>query len=161
MKFSEAEFAALMGKGNVRISATIGRRVIGGHARVVTVKPGMKVAAARPRPGQKTPLEQEEETAQAFLFQLRVMGLPEPTRQYRFHPTRRFKADFAWKAQSLLLEVDGGVWEQGRHNRGAGFIRDQLKRNEAVLLGWRVLHVVPADVKSGAAARLIERALKP
>ena len=70
-------------------------------------------------------------------------GLPCPVREFAFHPGRRWRFDYAWPAQKVAVEVDGGAWTQGRHTRGAGFIEDQVKRNAAVLLGWRVLHCTP------------------
>ena len=78
----------------------------------------------------------------------------------RFHPTRRWRFDLAWPRHLLALEIDGGVWTQGRHVRGDGFIRDLEKMNEAQLAGWRVLRVTPDQVKDGSALGLIRRALE-
>ena len=41
--------------------------------------------------------------------QIRAVGLPPPVTEYRFHPERRWRADFAWPEKKLLVEVDGGV----------------------------------------------------
>jgi hypothetical protein len=72
-------------------------------------------------------------------------GLPVPTPEYRFHPARKWRADYAWPFASprVLVEIDGGAWTQGRHTRGAGFIADQRKRNAAALLGFVTLHYTP------------------
>lgn len=72
-------------------------------------------------------------------------GLPEPTPEYCFHPTRKWRADYAFifTKPRVLVEVDGGVWAQGRHTRGAGFIEDQRKLNAAALLGFTVLRYTP------------------
>ena len=85
-------------------------------------------------------------------------GIPEPKEEVRFHPTRKWRFDYGWPDVKLALEVDGAVWVAGRHNRGAGFIKDQEKRNEAVLAGWRVLHCTPKDIKTGAVFELLRRA---
>jgi len=59
--------------------------------------------------------------------------------EYKFHPKRRWRFDFAFPLIKIAVEIEGGVWSGGRHTRGAGFIKDMEKYNAAVLLGWRVL----------------------
>jgi hypothetical protein len=85
--------------------------------------------------------------------------VPVPVGEHRFHPTRKWRFDWAWPQQFLALEVNGGAYIQGRHTRGAGFEKDCEKLSEAAVLGYRVLHVLPAQVASGAALMLVERAL--
>jgi hypothetical protein len=95
--------------------------------------------------------------------QMRVVGLPEPVREYVFAPPRRWRFDFAWPDLPITdrwaVEVEGGTWVNGRHGRGAGFQNDCEKYNRAALLGWRVLRVTPAQIRSGAALAWIERAV--
>jgi very-short-patch-repair endonuclease len=91
-----------------------------------------------------------------LLLHLRAAGLPEPVREYRFHPSRRWRFDFVWPAAMLAVEVEGGSWIHGRHVRGRGFEADCAKYNAAVLLGWRVLRFTTAMVESGAAISAIE-----
>lgn len=86
-----------------------------------------------------------------FLHQCRAAGLPEPEREYHFHPTRDWRADFAWPASRLLVEIEGAVWTGGRHTRGGGFSEDCEKYAEATLRGWRVLRFTPTQVKGGYA----------
>jgi len=93
-------------------------------------------------------------------FYLRLNDtIPAPEREYRFHPKRFWRMDFAWPAAMLAVEVDGGVWAQGRHSRGAGYIADCEKLNEATLLGWRVLRVTGQHIDDGSAIDWIRRAL--
>lgn len=92
-------------------------------------------------------------------FQVRASGLDAPDRQVKFHPARRFRFDLAWPALLVYCEVDGGVWVQGRHTRGAGYIRDTEKFNEATVLGWRGLRVVPDQIKTGKALEWIKQTL--
>lgn len=75
----------------------------------------------------------------------RSAKLPEPVPEWCFHPTRKWRLDYAWPYANppLGVEVDGGVWNEGRHTRGAGFIEDQRKLNAAVLLGFRILRYTP------------------
>ena len=91
----------------------------------------------------------------------RAAGLPEPVPEYQFHPSRKWRADYCWPAQKLILEIDGGVWTQGRHTRGSGRIADMEKQSEAAILGYRILYVTPEQVSNGAALDYIQRALRP
>lgn len=67
---------------------------------------------------------------------------PELEQELKFHPTRRWRADFAHHASQTLIEVEGGIHSYGRHNRASGFIKDAEKYLEANLLGWRVIRLV-------------------
>ena len=75
-------------------------------------------------------------------------GLPAPTRQYRFHPTRRWTFDFAWPDIKLAVEIHGGIWRpKGAHNTGTAIHRDCEKSREATKLGWRVLAYTTKDLQ--------------
>lgn len=94
----------------------------------------------------------------AFDKQCRFVKLREiPVAEHRFHPTRRWRFDWAFKAAKIALEVEGGAWTQGRHTRGSGFVKDMEKYNEAQILGWRILRVTPQALEDGTALSLIER----
>ena len=66
-----------------------------------------------------------------------VYGLPAYEREYRFHPTRKWRFDFSFRDAMVAVEIDGGQWQAhgGRHARDS----DREKHNEAARLGWRVL----------------------
>lgn len=66
----------------------------------------------------------------------RLLGGPELVKEYRFHPRRQWRADYAHAQSRTIIEIDGGVWSDGRHTRGAGFIEDCRKLNAATALGW-------------------------
>jgi very-short-patch-repair endonuclease len=91
---------------------------------------------------------------------IQLTGLPSPAREYRFHPSRRWRFDFAWPIYKVAVEVDGGIYSCGRHVRGTGFERDAEKGNEAVLQGWRVLHFTRRQIKSGTAIKTIETLMR-
>jgi very-short-patch-repair endonuclease len=97
---------------------------------------------------------------ETMAFQLKAAGLPEPIRQFRFLPPRRWRADFAWPERMLLLEVDGGVFIAGGHNRGQAYTLDRERDAEAICNGWTVLRVTSGQVESGQALSWVERLLK-
>lgn len=95
--------------------------------------------------------------------------LPMPVAELRFHPTRKWRFDYAWPEIDkplvplevmVALEVEGAVWVQGRHTRGSGFVKDMEKYNEAAALGWRIIRVQPKDLYTKATMDLIRRALE-
>jgi len=91
--------------------------------------------------------------------QIATAQLPAPAREYRFHPVRKWRFDFAWLPQTLSAEVEGATFAGGRHTRGVGFAADTEKYNAAVLLGWRVLRFTHVQIKSGEALKTIREAL--
>lgn len=76
-----------------------------------------------------------------------IIDIPKPTREYRFHPTRQFRFDFAWPVQKRAVEIEGGIWVMGGHTRGKHFISDCDKYNLAVLMGWKVLRFTGDHLK--------------
>jgi hypothetical protein len=60
-----------------------------------------------------------------------------------FHPTRKWRFDYAIPAAQVAIEVEGGAYTQGRHTRGRGFEADMEKYNTAEAMGWHVLRVTP------------------
>ena len=89
-------------------------------------------------------------------WQMKAVGLV-PEQEYRFHPTRRWRSDFAFPDEKLLIEVEGGTYTHGRHTRGKGFEDDCEKYNAATELGFRVLRYTGKMIKSGQALEQIER----
>lgn len=80
------------------------------------------------------------------------------TPEHKFHVARKWRFDFMLQ-HGIAVEVDGGIWTQGRHSRGAGMEKDNEKLNEAAILGWRILRFSTGQVKSGLAIDTIKRAL--
>ena len=66
--------------------------------------------------------------------------------EYKFHPVRRWRFDFAHLATKTAIEINGGIWSGGRHVRGAGYLRDREKINTAQMLGWRVFELGTGQV---------------
>lgn len=68
------------------------------------------------------------------------------TTEFRFHPTRKWRADFCHPVLKIIVEIEGGIFIAGRHSRGSGVIKDMEKYNAAVLLGWKVLRYETSQV---------------
>lgn len=98
---------------------------------------------------------QLEET---FALHCKAEGLA-PVREVKFHPTRRWKFDFAFPDRMIAVEIEGGIWTGGRHSRGVGMQADMEKYNEAQRLGWSIFRFDGDSVKSGEAIRFVERVL--
>lgn len=112
----------------------------------------------------KLKIESASEKKRKIRYQLFCKAIesefPGVIREYRFHPTRRWRFDHAWPAHAIALEVDGGAWTGGRHTRGKGFIEDMQKRNAATFIGWRVFNVTHDDIKTGYAFELLTKIFK-
>lgn len=90
----------------------------------------------------------------AFLTRLRQIApdLPQPVNEHKFAPPRKWRFDFAWPAERLAVELEGGVWSGGRHTRPAGFEADVEKYNCATVEGWRVLRCTAKMLDTDPAA---------
>lgn len=93
----------------------------------------------------------KSELEESLLLQYRAFELPLPEREHRFKPGRRWSLDFAWPGQRVAVEVEGGVWSEGRHTRGKGFIDDCNKYNEATVMGWKIIRVTSEHIDNGKA----------
>ena len=85
----------------------------------------------------------------------RAAGGPPLEAEFRFHPQRRWRADFAHVPSRTLIEIEGGIYVQGRHNRAAGFAADIEKYLEAALAGWRVVRLGRAELTLPVVGRLV------
>ena len=83
-------------------------------------------------------------------------------REYVFAPPRRWRADFVidhYRYAPLLVEIDGGTWSLGRHNRPSSIAKEYEKGAAAAILGYRVIHATTEQVMDGTALQWIKQAL--
>lgn len=81
-------------------------------------------------------------------------------REVAFHPSRRWRFDFAWIGRRVALEVEGGTYIRGGHSHPAGIENDCIKGAEAAILGWCVIRATGHMVRDGRALELVRRALE-
>ena len=84
----------------------------------------------------------------------------EVVKEYRFHPIRKWRYDYAIPQLKIALEVEGGVWTGGRHTRGTGFLKDIEKYNTGTLMGWRIFRTTPSELLSSNTIDLLKEAIK-
>jgi hypothetical protein len=60
-------------------------------------------------------------------------------------PNRKFRADFYLKKYNVLIEIEGGIWNQGRHTRGFGYANDVRKYNDYMLAGYKLIRFTSDD----------------
>jgi very-short-patch-repair endonuclease len=59
----------------------------------------------------------------------------------------RYRADFAWPAARVALEIQGGTWTLGKHSSGVGIERDCAKSFTAQADGWACLAMTGTMLK--------------
>lgn len=76
----------------------------------------------------------------------------EVVEEYMFHPSRKWRLDFAFVNFKVAVEIHGGTFKRkggrGAHSRGARQHNDFDKSNEAQRLGWIVLQFDSAHLCS-------------
>jgi hypothetical protein len=91
-----------------------------------------------------------------------IEGLPKPVAEYQFAAARgrQWRFDWCWPDRKIALEVDGGLWNVGRHQRPAGYRADMEKLNAAAALGWRIFRCEPTTLTSAPLLDLLREALR-
>ena len=93
------------------------------------------------------------------LFQKLIMAeVPgvEVVKEHIFHWTRKWRFDYAIPDLKVAIEIDGAVWDYGRHNRPQGYINDMEKLNTAASMGWLVLRFTTDDRLKSSTLALIK-----
>jgi hypothetical protein len=90
---------------------------------------------------------------------LSLSNCGQPQQEFRFHPMRRYKFDFAWPDEQVAIEVQGGTWTRGKHGRGSGLAKDREKLNLAAACGWLVLQFTPQELAEGRFTDILQDTL--
>jgi hypothetical protein len=75
-----------------------------------------------------------------FDLMWRLIGGMPLEREYKFHPTRKWRFDY-FHSSGVAIELEGGIYTGGRHTRGSGFLKDMEKYNDAASRGILVFRV--------------------
>ena len=60
---------------------------------------------------------------------------------YFARPERKWRSDIAFPSVRVAIEIDGGTWSYGRHNRASSVLSDMEKGNGYAQRGWLVWHL--------------------
>jgi len=116
------------------------------------------VKATKPKGRSKRPKVKSEKVSNEFeaklARELKTLKI-DFEQEFKFHPDRKWKADFHLVGKKILVEVEGGIWSGGRHTRGKGYIGDMEKYNAATMMGYQVIRFSTDQVKSGLAIQQI------
>lgn len=107
--------------------------------------------------------KQERQAAknrEALFAHCEAEGLPTPVAEHVFCAHRDWRFDYAWPAQKVALELEGGVAFGGRHSSVGGMEADMEKYNEAAIRGWCVLRVFTSKARSARILGRVSRALR-
>jgi hypothetical protein len=121
-----------------------------------SLSPMHKTPAKAHKTGKASPGHATKYPGVPSLF--RALALPLPVPEYEFDAARRWRFDFAWPALRIALEIDGGLFSDGAHNRGAAIVAAHAKLNAAATAGWRVFYCTPQTLRHAPA--IMESALK-
>jgi very-short-patch-repair endonuclease len=72
--------------------------------------------------------------------------LPIPESEHQFYPGRKWRIDYCYPDVKLAIELEGGLWNIGRHNRPVSMIKDMEKYNALTESGWFLLRYTPQKI---------------
>lgn len=67
-----------------------------------------------------------------------------PENNYRFHPERQWRFDFAWPNHNFAVEVQG---MGPGHTSLKGMTNDYDKQHAAMLLHWRIFYITTSHIQ--------------
>lgn len=91
-----------------------------------------------------------------FVLYWRELKGPAIESEFRFHPERKWRFDFAIPSSKIAIEIEGGMWTGGRHTRGSGYARDCEKYNTAAAMGWRIFRLGTGMINTSCVQQIID-----
>ena len=76
--------------------------------------------------------------------------------EFRFHPERKFRLDFAIPEIKVGIEIEGGIWMRGGggHSHPTGIERDIEKSNLLALADYRLLRFTEKEIRAGTSIQM-------
>ncbi|MHC4307344.1 MAG: hypothetical protein ACYSR7_01815 [Planctomycetota bacterium] len=78
----------------------------------------------------------------------RILDIPLPVYEYRFHSSRKWRFDFAWPDSKIALEWEGIISRKSGHTTVVGYTSNCEKYNAALLDGWSVYRITALHRKA-------------
>lgn len=92
-----------------------------------------------------------------FLRLWQALGGPPLDQEAKVAEGRRWRFDFCHAPSLTAIEIEGGTWSKGRHNRGSGYQADCEKYNAAALLGFSIFRLTGDMISTPHIQPIIER----
>jgi very-short-patch-repair endonuclease len=102
--------------------------------------------ASKAKGASKPKIPSRGEQAFELHCQVKLHPVNQPVREHVFHPTRKWRIDFAWPHIKLAVEIESSV-----HRIKSRFASDIPKYNELQKRGWVLLRYTRQMVESGTA----------
>lgn len=124
---------------------------------------GKTFALANPEIGKeltgKVRMPRKASSLEAKFLRLWTMAQgPILTPEFRFHPTRKWRLDFALPDRKFGIEIEGLVpGGKGRHQSIGGAQEDATKYLEAWILGWDLIRLTSRQITADQVARILLR----
>lgn len=84
-------------------------------------------------------------------------------REHRFHAQRKWRFDYVLMPPGesagvhlCAVEIEGGVYANGRHTRGKGYEADLEKYNIATAMNWHVFRFSTGQILRGEAREFLK-----
>lgn len=92
--------------------------------------------------GKALKLSNRQQLERAFETMLKTGGVTGWVREHQFHPSRKWRIDFAFPAAKLAVELDGLLYDgPGGHQTVDGICADAEKAEALLVAGWRLYRV--------------------
>lgn len=92
-----------------------------------------------------------------FESELKKIAKFEKEYQFAKEKKRLFRFDYCFTDVKLAIEVEGGIWQMGGHNRPLHFIKDMEKYNLATELGFHLLRYEPKNLVKNSTLNQIKK----
>lgn len=110
---------------------------------VAALNPDLLKPAKQPKTEARKDLDKElrESFARQFETVWQRCDGPALRKEFKFCEARDWRNDYLHEPTRIIIELDGGVFNGGRHVRPQGFIEDCVKLNMATMHGYGVIRI--------------------